>query len=147
METDLGYSLLKSAAKIATSMSDLSEGKLLIKKLLTIEIEKDYLITLDDVVNFHSEIMYFGPQNEYSVLLSDIFLKGELNYIKLIRAIVDKLFQEGVSAKPKLNEIFDLKEGDSKKEIFDKLNYHLSKTNTVASGTQLAFNLLYKQYS
>lgn len=99
------------------------------------------------MVNFHSEIIYFGLQNEYSVLLSDIFLKGELNYIKLIRTIVDKLYEEGVSAKPKLNDIFDIKDGDSKKEIFDKLNYHLSKTNTIASGTQLAFNLLYKQYS
>jgi hypothetical protein len=147
IETGLGYPLLKSAAKIATSMTDLSEAKQLIKKILSIEIETDNLITLDDVVNFHSEIIYFGLQNEYSVLLTDIFLKGELNYIKLIRTIVDKLYEEGVSAKPKLNDIFDIKDGDSKKEIFDKLNYHLSKTNTIASGTQLAFNLLYKQYS
>ena len=147
IETDLGYSLLKSAAKIATSMTDLLEAKQLVKKTLSISIDQETTITLDDVVNFHSDIMHFGPNNEYSVLLSDIFLKGELNSLKLIRAIVDKLFQEGVSAKPKLNEIFDLKEGDSKKEIFDKLNYHLSKTNTVASGSQLAFNLLYKQYS
>ena len=31
--------------------------------------------------------------------------------------------------------------------IFNKLNYHLAKTNTVAGGAQLAFILLYKQYS
>lgn len=147
IETGQGYPLLKSAAKIATSMADLSEAKQLVKKMLSIEIDTETLITLDDVVNFHSDILYFGPQNEYSVQLSDIFLNGELGYLKVVREMVDKLFQEAVSAKPKLNEIFDLKEGDSKKEIFEKLNYHLSKTNTVASGTQLAYNLLYKQYS
>ena len=40
-----------------------------------------------------------------------------------------------------------VKEHDSKKEVFNKLNYHLAKTNTVAGGAQLAFILLYKQYS
>jgi hypothetical protein len=36
---------------------------------------------------------------------------------------------------------------DSKKDVFTKLNYHLAKTNTVPAGSQLAFILLYKQYS
>jgi hypothetical protein len=40
-----------------------------------------------------------------------------------------------------------MKEQDSKKDVFNKLNYHLNKTNTSPSGAQLAFILLYKQYS
>ena len=40
-----------------------------------------------------------------------------------------------------------LNEHDTKNEVFIKLNYHLTKTNTSPSGAQLAFVLLYKQYS
>ncbi|MFM1756776.1 MAG: hypothetical protein RL621_1749, partial [Bacteroidota bacterium] len=43
--------------------------------------------------------------------------------------------------------VFNLKEQDTKKDVFTKLNYHLNKTNTAPSGAQLAFILLYKQYS
>ena len=52
-----------------------------------------------------------------------------------------------MAPKSKLVQLFNLSEHDSKKEVFDKLNYHLAKTNTSPSGAQLAFVLLYKQYS
>jgi hypothetical protein len=69
-----------------------------------------------------------------------------LENLGFVQGIIEKLINDNVAAKSKLLEVFNLKEQDSKKEVFDKLNYHLSKTNTSPSGAQLAFVLLYKQY-
>ena len=66
----------------------------------------------------------------------------------LVRLPIDeKLVTDNVSKKSKLLELFNLNEQDTKKDVFTKLNYHLAKTNTVPAGSQLAFILLYKQYS
>ena len=62
------------------------------------------------------------------------------------QSLIEKLIAENVASKPKLMELFSLDGQDSKKEVFDKLNYHLAKNNTSPSGAQLAFVLLYKQY-
>jgi hypothetical protein len=80
-------------------------------------------------------------------VLKDIFLNGELDNLNYFIHLIEKLATDGVAHKSKLLELFNLKEHDSKKEVFNKLNYHLAKTNTVAGGAQLAFILLYKQYS
>ena len=71
----------------------------------------------------------------------------ELDNLNYFIQLIEKLATDGVAHKSKLLELFNLKEHDSKKEVFNKLNYHLAKTNTVAGGAQLAFILLYKQYS
>ena len=63
-----------------------------------------------------------------------------------LQGLSRKREEEILAPKAKLVQIFNLNEQDSKKEVFDKLNYHLNKTNTSPSGTQLAFVLLYKQY-
>ena len=102
---------------------------------------------INDVVNSYADTIYFGPKNEYSVVLKDIFLNGELENLNYFNHLIEKLATDGVANKSKLLELFNLKEQDSKKEVFNKLNYHLAKTNTVAGGAQLAFILLYKQYS
>jgi hypothetical protein len=61
--------------------------------------------------------------------------------------LIEKLTQDNVSIKQHLFEVFDLRDQNSKKEVFEKLNYHLNKSNVQPSGAQLAFILLYKQYS
>ena len=99
------------------------------------------------MVNSYADTIYFGPKNEYSVVLKDIFVNGELDNLNYFEALIEKLAIDGVANKATLLELFNLKEQDSKKEVFNKLNYHLAKTNTVAGGAQLAFILLYKQYS
>ena len=101
---------------------------------------------MQDVVNYSTETIYFGPKNEYSVNLKELFLNGELENLGYINTIIEKLVSDNVAPKSKLVQLFNLSEHDSKKEVFDKLNYHLTKTNTSPSGAQLAFVLLYKQY-
>ena len=110
-------------------------------------MDENKIIGLDDVINCYSDTIYFGPKNEYSVSLNELFVNGELNNLNYINTIIDKLITDNVSTKSKLLELFNLKEQDSKKDVFNKLNYHLTKSNNAPSGSQLAFILLYKQYS
>jgi len=147
LTTTAGYSYLKTLVQAALSFKDLAIGQELFKNVIDIQIDEHNTITLDDVVNCYADTIYFGPKNEYSVVLSEIFVNGELNNLNYVNSIIDKLIADNVSNKSKLLEVFNLKEQDTKKDVFNKLNYHLNKTNTAPSGAQLAFILLYKQYS
>ena len=142
-----GYSYLKTIVQTAISFRESLVGQELFKSILEIQVDDSLTITLDDVVNCYAETIYFGPNNEYSVVLSELFLKGELNNLGYVQQIIEKLVADNVATKSKLLQVFNLKEQDTKKDVFNKLNYHLNKTNTAPSGAQLAFILLYKQYS
>jgi hypothetical protein len=145
--TTAGYSYLKTVVQSVLSFKDSAVGQELFKNIVEIQVDERSTITLDDVVNCYADTIYFGPKNEYSVVLSEIFVNGELNNLNYINSIIDKLITDSVASKSKLLEVFNLKEQDTKKDVFTKLNYHLNKTNTAPSGAQLAFILLYKQYS
>ncbi len=144
---ETGYSYLKTLVQTAISFTDAVAGQTLFNKIIEVQIDNNVVITLDDVVNCYADTIYFGPKNEYSVNLSELFVNGELHNLNFINAIIEKLATDGIANKSKLLEVFNLKEQDSKKDVFNKLNYHLNKTNTAPSGAQLAFILLYKQYS
>lgn len=146
-ETEAGYIYLKTLAKLAASFADQTQAQELLNKVTELQVSETLTITLADVVNSYADTIYFGPKNEYSVVLKDIFVNGELDNLNYFEALIEKLAIDGVANKATLLELFNLKEQDSKKEVFNKLNYHLAKTNTVAGGAQLAFILLYKQYS
>ena len=141
-----GYSYLKLLAQSAVSFANINTGAQLFNKLVELKINDSKSICLDDVVNFAAENIYFGPKNEYSVSLKELFVNGELENLGYVQTLIEKLVADNIAPKAKLVQIFNLNEQDSKKEVFDKLNYHLNKTNTSPSGTQLAFVLLYKQY-
>lgn len=145
--SESGYVYLKHLALLATNFNDISLGHECFKKLLEIKINNDQTIVLDDVVNYFADTIYFGPKNEYSVVLNEIFINKELENINYVNSIIEKLSNDGIANKAKLLEIFNLKEQDSKNEIFNKLNYHLAKNNIAPTGSQLAFILLQKQYN
>ncbi|MEN9697523.1 MAG: hypothetical protein RLZ56_944 [Bacteroidota bacterium] len=147
LTTSAGYSYLKTLVQSALSFKDNTTGQTLFNNVIEIQIDDQNTITLDDVVNCYADTIYFGPKNEYSVVLSEIFVNGELNNLNHVNSIIEKLITDNVASKSKLLEVFNLKEQDSKKDVFTKLNYHLNKSNTTPSGAQLAFILLYKQYS
>ena len=144
--TNDGYAYLKLLAQSAISFSNTSIGAQLFNRIIEIQINDKKTITLNDVVNFSAETIYFGDKNEYSVNLKELFVNGELENLGYTQSLIEKLIAENVASKPKLMELFSLDGQDSKKEVFDKLNYHLAKNNTSPSGAQLAFVLLYKQY-
>jgi hypothetical protein len=147
VETAAGYPYLKNLVQSTISFSDSNLGQQYFNKIIEFQIDDKKVIGLDDVVNCYADTIYFGPKNEYSVSLNELFVNGELNNLSYINAIIDKLVTDNVTTKSKLLELFNLKEQDSKKDVFNKLNYHLTKSNTAPSGSQLAFTLLYKQYS
>lgn len=144
--TSDGYAYLKLLAQSAISFSNTSIGAQLFNRIIEIQINDNKTISLNDVVNFSAETIYFGAKNEYSVNLKELFLNGELENLGYTQSLIEKLISENVAPKSKLMELFSLDGQDSKKEVFDKLNYHLAKNNTSPSGAQLAFVLLYKQY-
>ncbi len=146
-QNDAGYVYLKTLTKLAATFADQAIAQNLLNSIVEIQVNDNLTITFADVVNSYADTIYFGPKNEYSVVLKDIFLNGELENLNYFIHLIEKLATDGVANKSKLLELFNLKEQDSKKEVFNKLNYHLAKTNTVAGGAQLAFILLYKQYS
>jgi len=147
VETAVGYAYLKNLVQTTASFSDSTVGQQYFNKIVEFQIDENKVIGLDDVINCYADTIYFGPKNEYSVSLNELFVNGELNNLSYINAIIDKLVADNVTTKSKLLELFNLKEQDSKKDVFNKLNYHLTKSNTAPSGSQLAFTLLYKQYS
>jgi hypothetical protein len=146
-QTDAGYVYLKTLTKLGATFADQTIAQELLNSIIELQVDDNLTITNADVVNSYADTIYFGPKNEYSVILKDIFLNGELDNLNYFIQLIEKLATDGVAHKSKLLELFNLKEHDSKKEVFNKLNYHLAKTNTVAGGAQLAFILLYKQYS
>jgi hypothetical protein len=147
LSNNTGYSYLKTIVQTAISFRESMVGQDLFKNILEIQVDDSLTITLDDVVNCYAETIYFGSGNEYSVVLNELFVKGELNNLGYVHQIIEKLVADNVATKSKLLQVFNLKEQDTKKDVFNKLNYHLNKTNTAPSGAQLAFILLYKQYS
>ncbi len=147
VDTAAGYAYLKNLVQTTLSFSDSSLGQQYFNKIIEFQIAENKTIVLDDVVNCYADTIYFGSKNEYSVALNELFVNGELTYLNYINTIIEKLVTDNVSKKSKLLELFNLNEQDTKKDVFTKLNYHLAKTNTVPAGSQLAFILLYKQYS
>lgn len=147
IKTNLGFDYLKLLVKSTISFNNSNLGSQIFDKLIEFQIDETKSIVLNDVVNYSAETIYFGPKNEYSVHLKELFINGELDNLVYVQSIIEKLVNDNVAPKSKLLQLFNLNEQDAKKEVFDKLNHHLEKTNTSPSGAQLAFVLLYKQFS
>jgi len=145
--TNFGYSYLKLLVQSTISFTNTSFGAQIFNRLIEFQVADSKFIVLSDVINYSGETINFGPQNEYSIQLDELFSNGELENLNYIHSIIDKLVYDNVAPKSKLVQLFNLSEQNSKKEVFDKLNYHFSKTNTDPNRAQLLFVLLYKQYS
>jgi len=145
--TNSGYSYLKLLVQSAISFTNASYGAQIFNNLIEFQVTESKSIVLNDVVNYSDETIYFGPQNEYSIHLKELFLNGELQNLNYINVIIEKLVADNVAPRSKLFQLFNLIDRNSKKEVFDKLNYQITKANTKPSRTQLLFVLLYKQYS
>ena len=145
--TGFGYSYLKLLVQSAISFTNTNYGAQIFNKLIEFQVSESKFIVLNDVVNFSEETIFFGPQNEYSIHLNELFLNGELENLNYINTVIEKLVTDNVAPKSKLVQLFGLSEYNSKKEVFDKLNYQITKTNTNPNRAQLLFVLLYKQYS
>jgi hypothetical protein len=143
----LFYSYLKLLVQSTISYTNASYGAQIFNKLIEFQVTESKFIVLNDVVNFSADTIYFGQQNEYSIHLNELFLNGELENLNYINTIIDKLVSDNIAPKSKLVQLFGLSDYNSKKEVFDKLNYQITKTNSNPNRAQLLFVLLYKEYS
>jgi hypothetical protein len=147
IQTNAGYIHTKHLILLSLSFSNQQLGKQLFQQLFEVQVDENSVVLIEDLVNYNSNSIHFGPNNEYKVELNEVLLNGELKNFKSVDAMLDKLTVEASIEKTKLLDIFNLKDQNSKLDIFNKLNSHLEKTNTQPTGSQLAFILLYKQYN
>ena len=147
IQTNAGYIHTKHLILLSLSFKDQQLGKQLFQQLFEVQVDENSVVLIEDLVNYNSNSIHFGPNNEYKVELDEVLLNGELKNFKSVDAMLDKLTVEASIEKTKLLDIFNLKDQNSKLDIFNKLNSHLEKTNTQPTGSQLAFILLYKQYN
>jgi hypothetical protein len=147
IQTNAGYIHAKHLILLSLSFKDQQLGKQLFQQLFEIQVDENSVILIEDLVNYNSNSIHFGPNNEYKVELNEVLLNGELKNFKSVDAVLDKLTVEASIEKTKLLDIFNLKDQNSKLDIFNKLNSHLEKTNAQPTGSQLAYILLYKQYN
>jgi len=145
--TNSGYSFLKLLVQSTISFHNASYGAKIFNYLIEFQTTESKFIVLNDVINYSAETIYFGPRNEYSIHLNELFLNGELENLSYINSIIDQLVSDNVAPKYMLLQLFGLSDSNSKKEVYDKLNYRFSKTNTKPNREQLLFILLYEQYS
>ena len=147
IQTNAGYIHTKYLILLSLSFRDQQLGKQLFQQLFEVQVDESSVVLIEDLVNYNSNSIHFGPNNEYKIELNDVLLNGELKNFKSVDAMLDKLTVEASIEKSKLLDIFNLKEQNSKVDIYNKLQIHLEKTNTQPTGSQLAFILLYKQYN
>ena len=147
IQTNAGYIHTKHLILLSLSFRDQQLGKQLFQQLFEVQVDENSVVLIEDLVNYNSNSIHFGPNNEYKVELNEVLLNGELKNFQSVDAMLDKLTVEASIEKTKLLDIFNLKDQNSKLEIFNKLQSHLEKTNTQPTGSQLAFILLYKQYN
>ena len=147
MQTNAGFEYIKNLIRLALSFKDQSLGQSLFKQLFELQVDDNSVILIDEVVNYNNPKVQFGPRNEYTIDLNEVLMNGELTAYNNINSLLDKLANEGSFSRAQLQEVFNLNKQNSKSEIYSRLNNHLEKTNTIPTGSQLAFILLYKQYN
>ena len=57
--------------KLAATFADQALAQDLLTKIIEIQVNDSLTITTADVVNSYADTIYFGPKNEYSVVLKD----------------------------------------------------------------------------
>lgn len=147
IQTNAGYIHTKHLILLSLSFSNQQLGKQLFQQLFEVQVDENSVVLIEDLVNYNSNSIHFGPNNEYKVELNEVLVNGELKNFKYVDAMLDKLTLEASIEKNQLLDIFNLKDQNSKSDIFNKLNNHLEKTKSQPTGSQLAFILLYNQYN
>lgn len=143
----LSLQYLQCYVQIGLSFEDIQKGRQIFKDSVLFINNSGNQFVLNDVVNYHNEAIYFGINNEYTILLNDLFQPEQLKHIKFINLVIEQLIGTRIAAKASLDELFGLQMNDFKLEIHNKLNDYLTQSKIAPNGSQLAFILLYKQYN
>lgn len=141
-----GYNKLKNAMKVSLSFADVVTPKDILQDYLSFTIDENKSFKINEIVNSNSDSIYFGEANEYQLKLSEIFTSEETGYSKHIESIIEKLNKDYSFDKTKLGQLFNLRESESKVDIFERINASIQLVGHIVNASQLGFLLLYKKY-
>ena len=147
ISSENSYIYFQEFVKLALSFDEKIKGYSLFESAITYKKKNDKYFSLSEVVNYNSESIYFGINNEYTLLIKDIFLPDQLDNLQYVYQLVDKLKHQQIASKEPLDLLFGIQVNDIKKDIYLKLNQFLEKSKLTPNGSQLAYILLYKQYN
>ena len=141
-----GYLVLKALITSTSTFNNKVDGSTLLLNKISIQTEDNGSIDRNDVINYSSDTVYFGNDNEYNVKLAELFSNGELKNKDYFDTLINKLVEDKVATKEVLNQLFKLATEDTVADLLKSLNHHLAKTNSTATGAQLSFVLLCKVF-
>jgi hypothetical protein len=107
--------------------------------------KKSFKIT--DAINYNFKTIDFGPQNEFKLLVKEIFSSEELSRIETLNKISADLIKNKIGAASVISNLFGSNDFDTKHTLYDKLNKSLKENKITPEGTQLLYLLLYKQFN
>lgn len=139
------YQYLKSYLNVVLSLSNTSLIKKYIFNKIHIEVNPNEILNLYDLIYFRNGNVNFGNKNEFNISLTELFNRGEVNYFHHFEQLVHKLMNDNLIDLNILSELLNYNESDRKQYLYDKLSQLINDSNTIPTGSQLAFLLLFKQ--
>lgn len=140
--------LLIPFTKLLLTLNDTIVAKNSLNKLLTLKINKNTIISLEDVVYYKDIQIYFGEQNEYNLSVNDLFTSHELGLISYFEGVIELIESNAVIENETIRKLFGLNKNNTIEELHNKMNRSISiHQDGIPKAGQIAFNLLYKQFS
>ncbi|TCD28642.1 hypothetical protein EZ456_04430 [Pedobacter psychrodurus] len=145
IETMRGLNMLANMVKVALTVDAQDErpGAILKESLKVITGEKSF--TLNDVINLGGDTIYFQKE-EYMIKISGIFESEETGNAKFVDSIIEELNQRHQYDKPRLNQLFEIRQSPDKSDILSKLEHVHANTGYLENAEQVAFLLLYSKF-
>lgn len=140
------YDKLKDVVKVSLSFEDILIPRQIFNSSISITIDDEKTFNLRDIISSNSDSIYFGEANEYHLNLSKIFTAEETGYSKYIESIIEKLNSDFQLDKLKIEQLFNLKESESKEDILSRIDNSILSSDYLENASQLCFVLLYKKF-
>lgn len=140
------YDKLKDVVKVSLSFEDILIPKEIFNSSISITIDDEKTFNLSEIISSNSDFIYFGEANEYHLNLSKTFTAEETSFSKYIESIIKKLNSDFQFEKLKIEQLFNLKESESKEDILYRIDSSALSNGYLENASQLCFILLYKKY-
>lgn len=140
--------LLAVLVKALLNLKDKTLASKTLSKALTLKIDSETSICLDDVIYLDGDQIYFGDQNEYNLHLDELFSTEDRELFSYFESVIQLLTTTEIGDDVELRKLFGLNDFNSKDDLHTKISRIIKiKQKGKPNGGQIAFNLLHKQYS
>ena len=142
-----GFTLLKAFIQSMLTIKDQNISSNIVASKIEFIIGDTERYKLEDIINYSSDIVFFGQDNEYSINLIELFPSSELLKTQYLQSLIIKLNNENVDDIESINILLNINTEDTAEDLLRKLNRLLAKSKTTATGAQLSFVLLCKVFN